>query len=121
MDLIKGFFERGIEIDIILIYYLIMVIFFLAFCFFYFMPEKKALKFFTVSLGYRSKMEYYNWKETLRRQKIFYIVGIIYSIFTLILTKVYGKRVAEGGIWILALILFLLAIWIGPVKKSKKK
>lgn len=120
MDLIKRFFERGIEPDPITIFYIIILIFFLSFCFFHFLPEEKLLKIYSRDKGFKFKMDYDDWTEALRRQKVFYLVGIIYSLIILFLSKIYGKTVANIGIWILAPILILLSIWIGPVKKSKK-
>lgn len=98
--------------------YIIMGVSALAIFIFYFLPEEKALNWFTVYRAYYFKRDEYNWETTLRRQTIFLSMIFIYSLSTLILTYIFGEIIARIGLLILPVLALIGILFLKPVKKS---
>lgn len=116
MDIIIKFFTEAP--NIIEMFYVIIGVSLLGIFIFHFLPEEKALKWLITYWGYYSKREKYDWVKTLRKNTVFLLMIFIYSFFILIFTYVFGKIIAEIGIWILAVLVFIGSFWLYPVKKN---
>lgn len=115
MEIISEFFTG--KPDITEIIYIILVVSASSFSIFHFLPEEKALKYFTVYRGYRTKKENYDWNKTLRKQSIFLLLIFIYSLMLLIFTYFFGEKLAKIGLLLLAFLVLIASFFLEPVKK----
>lgn len=115
MEIISNFFIG--KPSLIGIIYIILVVSALSFSIFYFLPEEKALKYFTIYRGYRAKKEKYDWTKTLRKQSIFLLLIFIYSTVLLVFTYLFGEKIAERGLLLLIVLTFIGSFFLEPIKK----
>lgn len=119
MDIIRKFFTEAP--NVIEMFYIILGVSALGTFIFHFLPEKKALKWLVTYRGYYFKREEYDWVKTLRKNVVFLSMVCIYSLIILIFTYIFGKTIAEVGIWILAVLVFIATFWLDPVKKDRSE
>lgn len=115
MEIISKFFTE--KPSVIGIIYLILGTSGSAFLIFHFLPKEKALNFFTTYRGYRTKKEKYDWTKTLRKQSLFLLLIFVYSLMFLIFTYLFGEKLAEVGLLLLAFLAFIASFFLEPVKK----
>jgi len=123
LNLIADFFDNSF--NIIELLYLIFILTFIVYLYFLFLhrflSEEKQLRYSSLARGHEFVMDKYDWTETLRRHRVSLLVAIILLFFVLVLTHIFGEKVANIGIWVVVVVWIPLAKWIGPVRKTNKK
>ena len=121
--MIADFFDNSF--NIIELLYLVFILTFIVYLYFLFLhrflSEEKQLRYSSLARGHEFVMDKYDWTETLRRHRVSLLAAIILLFFVLVLTHIFGEKVADIGIWVVVAVWIPLAKWIGPVKKSNNK